>query len=127
MGPVQKQLRAAVAATAVALSLLTVGPIAVGQTQQQQSPIVSSKLNLTMDQRHIIKEIVKGLKVENEPSKLQVGVGQVVPKAVLLRAMPADISDKVSQVKSHLFFLKNDKVVLVDPKDNKIVDVIELQ
>ena len=126
MSPTRNRFK--VFATAAIVSLLFVGSITAGQAQnQQQSPVVSSTLNLTMEQRHIIKEIVKGLKVENEPSKLQVGVGQVVPKAVLLRAMPADISDKVSQVKSHLFFLKNDKVVLVDPKDNKIVDVIELQ
>jgi len=39
--------------------------------------------------------------------------------------LPEQIAAKVPQVKSHVFFIKNDKIVLVDPKDNKIVEVIE--
>ena len=126
MSPTRKRLT--VIATAAIASLLSVGSIAVGQAQPlQQRPIVSSTLNLTMEQRHIIKEIIKGLKIENEPKKIQIRIGQVIPKTVLLRAMPVDISEKVSQVKNHLFFLKNDQIVLVDPKDNKVVDVIDLK
>src|SRR5712691_6068796 len=126
MSPTRKRLT--VIATAAIASLLSVGSIAVGQAQTlQQRPIVSSTLNLTMEQRHIIKEIIKGLKIENEPKKIQIRIGQVIPKTVLLRAMPVDISEKVSQVKNHLFFLKNDQIVLVDPKDNKVVDVIDLK
>ena len=125
MSPTGKPLT--VIATAIAL-LLSVGSIAVGQAQnQQQRPIVSSTLNLTMEQRHIIKEIVKDLKFANEPKNIDIKVGQVIPKTVQLRAMPLDISQKVSQVKNHLFFLKNDRVVLVNPKDYKVVDVIDLK
>ena len=126
MRPMQKQRRA-IAIAAIAAIFVTIGSFAVGQTQQQQAPVASSKLNLTMEQRHIIREVVKGLKVESEPRNMQISVGEVIPKTVQLRPMPADVSDKVSQIKSHLFFLQNDKVVLVDPKDNKIVDVIELR
>ena len=119
--------RITVIATAIAL-LLSVGTIAVGQAQnQQQRPIASSTLNLTMEQRHIIKEIIKDLKFANEPKNIPIRMGQVIPKTVLLRAMPLDISRKVSQVKNHLFFLKSDRVVLVDPKDNKVVDMIDLK
>jgi hypothetical protein len=109
--------------TAAIVSLLSVGSIAVGQAQhQKQSPIVSSTLNLTMEQRHIIKEIIKDLKFENEPKNIRISVGQIIPKTVLLRAMPLDVSQKVSQVKSHFFF-ENNQVILVDPKDNKVADV----
>jgi uncharacterized protein DUF1236 len=126
MSPTRKQLR--VLATAAIVSLLSAGTIAVGQAQnQQQSPNVSSTLNLTMEQRHIIKEIIKDLKIENEPKNVRLRIGQVIPKTVQLRAMPLDISQKVSHVKNHVFFLKNNKVVLVDPKDNKVVDVIDLK
>lgn len=126
MSSTRKRLR--IIATAAIVSLLSAGSIAVGQAQnQRKSPIASSTLNLTMEQRHIIKEIIKGLKIENEPKNIHIGVGQVIPKTVQLRAMPLDISEKVSQVKNHLFFLKNDQVVLVDPKDNMVVDVIDLK
>jgi hypothetical protein len=39
--------------------------------------------------------------------------------------MPADVAAKISQVKSHLFFMMGGQVAIVDPKDNKIVGVIE--
>ena len=126
MSLARKRLR--VIATMVFVSLLSVGSIAVGQAQKQQErPIASSRLNLTMEQRHIIKEIIKELKIENEPRNMQVRVGQVIPKTVQLRAMPSDVSEKVSQVKNHSYFLKNGKVILVDLKDNMVVDVIDLQ
>ena len=80
-----------------------------------------------MEQRHIIKEIIRDLKFENEPKNARISMGQVIPKTVQLRAMPAEVSQRVSQVKTHLFFLKNDQVNLVDPKDNKVVDVINLK
>ena len=80
-----------------------------------------------MEQRYVIKEIIKDLKFENEPKNIRISMGQVIPKTVRLRAMPLDVSQKVSQVKNHLFFLKNGQVILVDPKDNKVVDVIDLK
>jgi hypothetical protein len=58
---------------------------------------------------------------------MQVKVGQVIPKTVQLRAMPSDISEKVSHVKNHSYFLKNGQVILVELKDNMVVDVIDLQ
>jgi hypothetical protein len=39
--------------------------------------------------------------------------------------MPAEVGAKVSQIKTHLFFVQGGRVVIVDPKDNKIVDVID--
>jgi hypothetical protein len=93
--------------------------------QQQDKTIAATKLNLTMEQRYTIKEIVKGLKIDNDRSSEQVEVGKVVAKSVHLRPMPAEIAAKVSPIKSHTFFLKGEKVVIVDPKDNRIVEVID--
>jgi hypothetical protein len=39
--------------------------------------------------------------------------------------MPADVTARISQVKSHLFFMMGGQVVIVDPKNNEIVDVIK--
>jgi len=43
-----------------------------------------------------------------------------------LQPMPADIAQKVPQVKSHTFFVTDEQIVIVDPKDNKVADVIKL-
>jgi len=36
------------------------------------------------------------------------------------------VAQKVPQVKSHRFFLTAQQIVIVDPKDNKVADVIKL-
>ena len=40
--------------------------------------------------------------------------------------MPPDVAQKVPQVKSHRFFVTADEIVIVDPKDNKVAEVIKL-
>jgi Protein of unknown function (DUF1236) len=112
--------------TAAAASLLFIAPIARAQTPtDQNAPIPTSKINLTLEQRHEIREIIRDLKIDNSAGEIHFAVGDTVPKSVLLRPMPPEVSAKVSSVKSHLFFVMDGKVVIVDPKDSKIVDIIE--
>ena len=112
-------------ATTALVSMLTVGSVSVGQGQTQMLA-QSSKISLTMEQRYIIKEFIKDRKVASEPSGVKIDVDQVIPKTVQLQAMPAEVAAKVSQVKNYSFFVKGTQAVLVDPKDNKVVDVIDL-
>jgi len=113
-------------ATAAVGSLLFTSPIARGQAPtEQNAPIVTSKINLSLEQRHEIREMIKDLKIENSSAEIHLGLGDVVSKSISLHPMPADVGAKVSQVKSHLFFIMGGQVVIVDPKDNKIVDIIE--
>jgi hypothetical protein len=87
-------------------------------------------VNLTMEQRHIIKElIVKDMKIgppqDQAAAKVPVAVGEVVPSGIPLQPMPVEVAAKVPQVKTHSFLVKDDKVLIVDPKDNKIAALIE--
>ena len=119
-------MKAFLPTAAAAASLLFIAPIAQGQAPtEQNAPVVTTKINLTLEQRHVIKEIVKDLKIENAPVDINFAVGDTVSKSVHLQPMPPEVAAKVSQVKSHLFLVKGSQVVIVDPKDNKIVDVIE--
>jgi hypothetical protein len=110
-----------------ALALLTIGPIAEGQSpaQHQNVPEATRTVNITAEQRHVIKEIVKDLKLQQAPADAPSTIGNAVPQSVNLQPMPADIAQKVPQVKSHLLYIKGQQVVLVDPKDNTVADVIE--
>jgi hypothetical protein len=110
-----------------AIALLTIGPIAEGQspTQQQETPAATRTVNLTAEQRHVIKEVVKDLNVKPAPAEAPAAIGDAVPQSVSLQPIPADIAQKVPQVKSHKFYVKGQQVVLVDPKDNTVADVIE--
>ena len=116
-----------VAAAIAALVYLTSGLTAQAQSPPRESPVFAAKLNLSMEQRHIIMEFIKSRNTGNEPGNVSTAVGQTVPKTVQLQAMPADVGQKVSQVRNYSYFVKNNKIVLVDPKDNKIAEVIELQ
>ena len=91
------------------------------------APVVkpTDTVNLTMEQRHIIKEIVKDLKIAPAPAKQDISLGTEVPSTIKLEPMPAQVSAKVPQIRSHLFFVEDSKIILVEAKDRKIVDVIE--
>jgi len=113
-------------ATVTAAALLTLSAFAHGQdTNEAQAPLPASKINLSLEQEHIIKEIVKDMRVEPAGGSAPETVGAAVPDAAALRPIPPEIGDKVPQIRSHRFFVKDNKVILVDPKDNSVVDVID--
>jgi hypothetical protein len=86
---------------------------------------VQPKINLTLEQRHVIKEIIKDLNISPAPPNVETTLGATVPATINLNPMPPVVAEKVPQVKSHLFFVEGGKVVIVDPKENKIVDAID--
>jgi len=71
-------------------------------------------VNLTMEQKHVIKEIIlKDLKVTepaDQAAKVPTVVGETVPSGIPLQPMPVEVSAKIPQIKSHSFLVKNDKV-----------------
>jgi hypothetical protein len=113
--------RSVLLAAAVALAGLGMSAGAGAQTPNQPAA-TQPKVNLTLEQRFTIKELIKDLNVQPAPASSDTTVGDTVPSSIKLNPMPADVAAKVPQVKSHLFFLAGDKVVIVDPKENKIVD-----
>jgi hypothetical protein len=135
----QSTMRQASMVSALVVLLSFTGPAAHGQIAPQQGPsqqIVpqqgpsqdvlapAPKLNLTLEQRHTIKELVKDMKAD--AADVQATIGEPIPAGINPRPMPSDVSQKVPQVKSHRFFLTAQQVVIVDPKDNKVADVIKL-
>ena len=106
---------------------LTVVLLVVGAPVRAQTPAVpvEQKINLTLEQRHVIKELIKDLNISPAPPNVETAVGATVPATINLSPMPQLVAEKVPQVKSHLFFIEGGKVVIVDPKENKIVDAID--
>jgi hypothetical protein len=122
----------------IAAAVLTLAPPVEAQVPAQgpadapsTAPVVkpADTVNLTMEQKHIIKEIIlKDLKVAeptDQAAKVPTGVGETVPSGIPLQPMPVEVSAKVPQLKSHSFLVKNDKVIVIDPKDNKVAALIE--
>ena len=75
-----------------------------------------------------IKEIIRDMKIAeptDQAAKVPTVVGETVPSGIVLQPMPVEVSAKVPQLKAHSFLVKNDKVIVVDPKDNKVAALIE--
>jgi hypothetical protein len=86
-------------------------------------------VHLTMEQRHIIKEIIiKDMKItepQDQAAKVPTQVGDIVPTGIPLQPMPVEVSAKIPQLKTHSFLVKNDTIVIIDPKDNKVAALVE--
>ena len=121
---------------ALATMLWLVGTTAYSQAQLQQAPPqqvppalerpVTPKLNLSLEQRFTIREIIKDKKAEGAAVDARAAVGDPVPQGVTTQPMPSDVAQKVPQVKAHRYFLTAQDIVIVDPKDNRVAEVIKL-
>jgi len=127
-------IKALVAGSMVAIvdaAAVSTGIAASTQSVAQQSPaqdeITTPRLNLTLEQRHVIKELIKDLKIEPGATPARSGVGETVPQDANLQPMPSDIGRKVPQIKAHRLLYTADSILIVDPKDNKVAEVIELK
>ena len=112
----------------LALTLSWTGSAAYSQTpmQDRRELLPAAKLNLTLEQRHTIKEFIKDMKADATAPDVTAAVGDPVPQGASPRPIPAEVGSKVPQVKTHRFFVTADQIVIVDPKDNKIADIIKL-
>ena len=120
----------AVSAGAIAIALMfapAIVPIpqSIAQAPPPGQEMRTSKINLTVEQRHVIKEIVKDLAVAKAPDNAPVTTGSAAPDGTVLRSFPAEITDKVPQIKSHKFFVKGSQIVIVSADGNDVVEIIE--
>ena len=112
----------------VAAVLLAGEPaVTVPGLHAQNAPVEARPtVKLTSEDRHVVKENVltsPGLKKES--ADVSVSMGGPTPANIAVHEFPKLVAEKVPQLKAHRFFVKGDVVVIVDPKDNKIADIIE--
>jgi hypothetical protein len=83
-------------------------------------------INLTQEQRFIIKENVKDLGLAKAPADAPETIGDPVPQNIELHSLPPEVAVKASQARSHSFFIKdgNSATILVSPNDRRVADVI---
>lgn len=118
------------AATAVA-SIALFAPMSEVEGQSNNEPAVAPAprtVNLTTEQRFIIKEIVlKDLNVPKARAGAPESIGDPVPSNVELHDMTPELARKVPEAKSHQFYVTADAIVLVSRSDRKIADLIVIK
>jgi hypothetical protein len=122
----QKLLLAVATAAAVTLILPILDVAGQSSTEPAIAPAPRT-VNLTAEQRFIIKEIVlKDLNVPKAQAGAPEAIGDPVPSNVVLHDMPTALAQKVPQAKSHKFYVTPHAIVLVSPTDRKVADVIKV-
>jgi hypothetical protein len=115
---------AVAAAFAGLITLCASGENVQAQTNAPPAVAPAPRLTLTAEQEYIIREILKDSNVQKENSAPET-IGDVVPDDVKLYPLPAEVMQKVPQARSHMFFVKDDEVILVSSSDRRVADVIK--
>jgi len=71
------------------------------------------------------QDIAKQARKEKAPASFATKVGAVVPQALMTYPVPMTTSSKVPALRRYQYaLLDNDKLLIVNPHDNKVADVI---
>ena len=107
------------------IALCAPGESVRAQANAPSAVAPAPRLALTAEQEYIIREIIlKDSNVQKENAAPE-AVGDVVPNDVKLYPLQQDVIQKVPQARSHMFFVKDDEVILVSSSDRRIADVIK--
>jgi hypothetical protein len=68
---------------------------------EPKTPAATRTVNFTLEQRHVIQELVKDLKVASAESDSKVAAGDEIPAKVELHPVPPLLAEKVPQIKAH--------------------------
>jgi hypothetical protein len=108
-----------------AAGFLCLSGFGFAQSPANPSTDTTPTVKLTAEQHHVIKEIVlKDMNVAKASGNTPSSIGATVPENVQLHQFPPEIANRIPQVRSHVFFVKEDHVYIVSPKDKTIADVI---
>jgi hypothetical protein len=86
---------------------------------------VRAGLDLSTEKRRVIREIVL-----REPScrfeqRFDFFIGMPIPRNVRVCEFPDEVLAEVPEVQSYRFVLRNDDIVVVDPAEQHVIEVIE--
>lgn len=97
-------------------------------------PIPNRSITLTAQQGYIIREnvIPGGAENTNKSSEATTGssgdtlkIGGKAPSSAALKDFPDLVQQKVPAVKTYKYLIADNRVVIVNPKDNTIADILK--
>ena len=116
---------AAVLSTGIALAQTPNGqPPGAGARSGAES--IQPRLNLTQQQKQAVNRGLSGEASQNAAADLQIRVGEPLPNSITPHVMPKSVTEPVPETKWYEFAKLPDRVLMVDPKDRSIAEIIPI-
>jgi hypothetical protein len=120
--------------TIATVAMLNSG-IALAQTPNGQAPgagphtgaeSIQPILNLTQQQKQAVNRGLSREPSQNAAADLQMRVGEPLPSSITPHVMPNSVTEPVPETKWYEFAKLPDRVLMVDPKDRSIAEIIPI-
>ena len=119
-----RKLASAAVAAALLLSGASIASAASHMSNRAAAP--SDTLNLSAtQQKSIWKDISQHATSQSPPSGFNATVGEAIPSGVSTYPLPRQAARDVPAAKPYRYAMLQDKVLIVNPTDKKIADVVQ--
>lgn len=89
------------------------------------SATANGQLSLSSEQQKTLwKDISADASKQNPPADFSAKVGAVVPSTITTKPLPAKAASDVPAARSYNYAMLNSKILLVNPSDHKVAEVI---
>jgi len=97
----------------------------MSKTSMPMQSAAKDSISLTRSQeRTAWRDISREATSQKAPQHFAAAVGTTVPPALSIQSIPAKVATVVSALKSYDYALLHGKLLIVNPADKKVVDVI---
>ena len=96
------------------------------QSPSSATPSTQSKLQLSQQQKQQIGQALSGEQAQPAAAGAQAQVGSKLPASMTTKPMPGSVAAQVPATKDFHFVKLQDRVLIVDPKDQMIAEVIQV-
>ena len=118
---------ATAAALASGIGAASAADHAMSNTSAKPAMQSMAKDNLSLtrsQQRTAWRDISKETASQKAPGGFTASVGATIPDDLSLKPMPAKVATRISSLKPYDYALLHGKLLIVNPNDKKVVDVI---
>lgn len=113
-----------VGATAVVTAMLLSGTVAASAAMFWSTPKASDSLNLSSAQQETAWKDLDHATDQKAPAGFDAAIGTKIPTTIKISAMPSKATSDVSQLRPYDFAKVRDKLLIVNPSDRMIAEVI---
>jgi uncharacterized protein DUF1236 len=120
-----KQVSAALAAGFLLFGASAASAADTSQPHSTMAQPASDTLSLTSAQRKMVwNDLHSQVTAQNAPSGFNATVGAIVPSTLKIEPVPNKVASAVRAIKAYDFAMVKGKLLIVNPSDKKIVEVI---